>query len=201
MMYKSCFTLPLERFINCIVDHDYNSLVIKGKHTPEELAAQWEQIYAEYSELSGNIVYSNYVDLMKDYVRSLYQLQVLIGALSVLSLKYDPEMVKALRTVGFNEPLPEDDIEVFLSSMDKLSRKIGSVNLMVKNTRAKVEAEQKKMKSKQMTRQDFLGVISGVTKFMQFRIDPKVVTVAEFVAYQKDLEEVVKHNRNGGQNK
>jgi hypothetical protein len=87
--YKSCAELPLNKFIDCIVDGNLQALTIAGFPTQEQLQDAWANILLEYSDLMGTTEYRMYVQLYKDISISKIILDQLIIALNILQVTYD----------------------------------------------------------------------------------------------------------------
>lgn len=196
MIYKDCYTLPIGRFIDCLIDKDYAALVINGAHEEKELQARWEEIYDQYSELSENASYSEYVAKLNDYSRTLKRITTLIGAVAVLSVTYDENMIEALRVAGFGViKLDTTDPVKYAEGLKALELRMNGMNALIKKIIADLETMRDNMKGKQMTRKDFVKVEAYVSKFMGFHL-PKETTVAQFIEYQKQAEEIAKTQKN-----
>ena len=44
-IYTSCYDTPMSAFISCVVDENYNALVVSGNPTPEQIQSAWYGIY------------------------------------------------------------------------------------------------------------------------------------------------------------
>src|SRR5690606_32938883 len=54
-LYRSCSTLSMELFLQCLCDGNLKALIIEGGATDEELQEAWLIILSEYHELKGDI--------------------------------------------------------------------------------------------------------------------------------------------------
>jgi hypothetical protein len=102
LYHKTCDNLPLNKFIDCIVDGNLQALTISGFPTQGQLQAAWENILVEYSEAMGSTEYRMYVQLFKDISISKIILDQLTIALNILQVTYDEffhtEVNRILRT-------------------------------------------------------------------------------------------------------
>ena len=185
--YKDCFDLPLSKFIDAIVDQNYNALVISGTATDQELTDLWESIYAQYCELSNNSQYSDYQSKLKDYGLMKQRLIVLAGAVQVLSVAYNKEVADALITVGFRHTLDPLKPDNYLKELERLSKQCGAFSGRVKMAENQLNDLTKHIEKKKTTRKDFIDSVAVVSRFVGFRIDPSIITVAEFASYQNQL--------------
>lgn len=64
--YQSIYQLPLNRFIDCMVDKNLYALVISGAPTKEQLAKAWSDIRMEYTDKIADHEYRVYLDLFKE---------------------------------------------------------------------------------------------------------------------------------------
>lgn len=189
MMYKSCYDLPMGRFITCLVDKDYTGLSIEGEHSQEEMYERWEQIYEQYAAMAGVSMYSEYIAKMKDYGRSLLQLHILTASITALSYAYYPEVVAALNKSGFKCKFDEYDLEAYAKELDSLSKRAQSLSVRLKLSMKNIEEMTKKTSKNTVNRGDFVTTVGILSKYMGFRIDVDLVTVAEFVGYQKMFDQ------------
>jgi hypothetical protein len=52
-LYTDCKRLPLDIFIECLLDNDFSRLVIEGEPTKAEIGEAWMKIFNEYSIHAG----------------------------------------------------------------------------------------------------------------------------------------------------
>ena len=195
-LHTTCYTLPLNAFIDALVDSDYTGLVLSGKPTDAEIADAWEKIYDQYSQISGNSLFTSYMLKLQEYGRALVKMNILISSIEVLSLMYNADVVQALNDVGFKCTFDQNDIEAYMADLDKLSKYAANVSVKLKHTSGQLEEAKKQMSNKAATRADFVNSIAIVSKYMGFKIDPTCTAVAEFVTYQKMLEQEQRHTLN-----
>jgi hypothetical protein len=60
-MITTIAKLPLETFVDCLVDEDFSGLVIEGVPTQEEIASAWEDILIQYADAIGDYGYRSYL--------------------------------------------------------------------------------------------------------------------------------------------
>ena len=195
-LHTTCYTLPLNAFIDALVDNNYTGLVLSGRPTESEISDAWEQIYTQYTEISGNSLFTAYATKLKDYGRTLTKMNILISSIEVLSLMYNADVVQALNDVGFKCTFDQNDIEAYMADLDKLSNYANSVSVKLKYASGQLDEAKQQMNNKAATRADFVNSIAIVSKYMGFKIDPTCTAVAEFVTYQKMLEQEQRHTLN-----
>lgn len=52
--YHSIYDLPLNKFIDCMIDGNLSALIVTGFPNPEILKQAWDNILAEYSDVIGS---------------------------------------------------------------------------------------------------------------------------------------------------
>jgi len=84
-IYLSIDTLPLSRFIDCMVDNNLNALIISG--TPEstfQLQSAWENIQQQYTEAVGSSEFKLYLSLYKEVSLLKIECDLLQSAANIL---------------------------------------------------------------------------------------------------------------------
>jgi len=74
-LYLSINKLPLSIFIDCLVDNEFNKLIIEGKATNEQLQQAWEKIMEEYGNAVAPNEVSNKLQDVKTLARKEYQIK------------------------------------------------------------------------------------------------------------------------------
>lgn len=82
--------LPLETFIDCLVDKDYSGLVIEG-HAPEPLIQlAWNDLVEQYNDAisKGDDSQKQYISAYQDYLRAKSKHDVAITYIELLNVYY-----------------------------------------------------------------------------------------------------------------
>lgn len=193
-LYTSCYDTPMSAFISCVVDENYNALVVSGEPNPEQIAAAWDGIYEQYSELSKNTVYSEYVQRLKEHTITLTQINGLMAGITALRYGYYPDVVEALRKLGFSVPALSLNPKKHAELIDNLSRQLSGLHTRLKMLDKMLQDAVKSQKGKAAKRSDFIRAASIMSKFMSFRVDLNELTVAEYIEYQNQMIEYSRKN-------
>lgn len=111
---------------------------------------------------------------------------MLVMAVKVLHYKYDKDCVDILQRAGYNYEFSETNPVARLKDLDLVSKKMKTIQVQLEQKTAELDHMNKdQQKADQNTWTDSIATIS---KFMAFRIDPNVVTVSEYVGYQRQLQ-------------
>lgn len=186
VIIRSCDVLTLSQFLRVNTTGDHTILLVSGKATPEQLADAWHDIITEYAELSNTDQYQAGMKLITEYAHLKNRYVMLVMAVKVLHYKYDKDCVEILQRAGYNYEFSETNPVARLKDLDLVSKKMKTIQVQLEQKTAELDHMNKdQQKADQNTWTDSIATIS---KFMAFRIDPNVVTVSEYVGYQRQLQ-------------
>jgi len=188
-IYRHCSELLLDKFIDCVVDKDYNSLLKYGSAPDEMLIRAWDQIYAEFSEISGSPSYKLMANLSKEIGYLEAKILSISLCLDVLKRRPDVGCIKTLRNYGYNYVFDITDVEEYTLALEAIAVRMGAVRIALTQKRNEYNTQINSLSGKEVTRDDFLKIIATLTKYMGFRIDSRQVTVSEYVSYRKLYEQ------------
>jgi len=102
--YKICYKyedIPLRTYLTVAENGTYGLLVKEGKFSDDELREQWDSIVEANSELTGQMEYSTYKDLLISYGQLLAQYNVDKGQIMKLCFQVDTETIEDLQSKGY----------------------------------------------------------------------------------------------------
>jgi len=187
-IYHHINECPLCVFIDCVCDHDYGKLIKYGRASKENQASAWEIIYSQYSDTSGNPTSRLLISLSKDIAYHDAKLRSVGLCLKVLQHHPDPRCIAVLRGYGYDYPFDITRPEEYANSLEAVATRTGNIIITLQLKRAEYEREAGKVSGKPMTRESFYDILAVLFEHFHSRIDPKEVTVAEFVSYKKRYE-------------
>lgn len=91
-LYRSINTLPLHKFIDCIINHNLAALIISGLPTQQELANSWTLILQQYSDAIGDNEHRLYANRTKQLAIETINYNLVIGLVDVLRKEYSKEL-------------------------------------------------------------------------------------------------------------
>jgi hypothetical protein len=152
------------------------------------LGEAWDHIFWEYCELSNNPTFRNIFQSAKDLGYIETKLTTLRLAHFVLSRRYSQSVVESLRRVNCHCEFPINDTVKYMADLRKVENHIRAA-MMDQSIRI-AEQEQAKAREKKSvaTEEKFTEVLIVMGKFMGYRINPREITVTEFIAIQKTME-------------
>jgi len=170
--------LPLDRFIECLVDGNLARLIISGIPSEEQLSTAWELILGEYSELIGNQEFRMYKELFREVSILKITLDQITISLSVLQVIYDPflaaEVNKLLNT---NCKFDWADQNAYQAECINCLNRSKSYKMRYDLKIIQFEAIQKKNQDKpgtKMDRQYFTSILITLSDHAKYRIEETI---------------------------
>lgn len=197
--HSSCADLPLNKFIDCIVDGNLQALTITGFPTPEQLQEAWQNIISEYSDIVGTLEYKLYVSLYKEIAISKIILDQVTVALNILKLTYDEFFAnEANRILRSNCKFNWKDPASYHAEVDKCFNRSKALKIRLDLKLLQFEAIEKKNKGKdgaQMTRQYFTSVLITLSDYAKYRIEDNI-KMSEYCERIKRFSEYCESQKN-----
>lgn len=184
--FTSCNDLPLHNFIQIVVHDDLKQLYSEPSKLilkQADLKSIWETIFNQYNDLTNNTQSTHILSLVKEITVLNNKIDIVNYAISCLlkaetTQGYEP-LKEMLHSMGFrfsySDETLHNDCKVTLSSMKAV--------IMRKN---EAIAEYEAIASddtKKATEEDYIKLISQLSKFIGFHIDKYKVTVTEYISY------------------
>lgn len=194
-VYRSCSDLPLYNFIKIAVTGDLSWIYSETKkpwHRNIDEQSAWESLFAEYNELSGN-QNSEHIYVLARLITSLNnKLRIVHSAVNVLSEKYDKRLCDMLVKMGFRHQFTSDTL-----IQDLMLTLSNAKSMLIKKQEAEREYEELNKDSQKATEKDYNALIAQLSKYMQFRIDPKKTSVLDFINYIQAFNQEHKPKQHG----
>lgn len=199
--YQHITEMPLNRFIDVVVDDNYASLVITGYPPPEELHKTWVIIQGEYADAMGDHDYRMYVSLFKEVTLLTVTLKTINYLVEILERVYYPDFANNLNkllniTFQFD---PADPVKYKTTLKNCLMRsKAIKINLDLKSIQLKAMEEKNQDPGKKPTREYFQSILINLSNHAKYHIHDNV-TVFEFCdrirRYNKECADIIKQSR------
>jgi hypothetical protein len=100
----------MNKFLDCLCEEQYESLIIAGTATAKELREQWVLILSDYYDLKGDVVTtSDQLRLSRDITRLQNHLYIVQKCVGFLETGYSASIAGSLRKLGYSfYPLDAD---------------------------------------------------------------------------------------------
>ena len=194
-------SLPLDRFIKCIVQGDLTALIIKGKHSGEKLALAWGIIYSKYLDANyeNDSVYplqlKKEITLLDSYITEVEICLYFIS--NIYPLRHEG-LEECLKGLGHKLKAPYSDAASLNNALfiirNKLGRKKLDLTTKIKELSLYIEAH----KNDEVTDKYFVSILSRLAKYQGVAlIRSKDITVQEFITLLSEYLNYYKQKEDG----
>lgn len=194
-LYHTCSQLPLDIFIECLVDNNYSRLSIKGNPTDKDLSKAWDAIYVEYLELNqGNeTIYSirlqAEIGLLSDEIHRVEEIIFLISPpMLPLCGGREQELVDMLRYYGYKQTI--DFNSDYTKALNAIKNRLNPKKLRLDARINELTDYMKTRLSGKPDRKVFDTNLIRLSRFQGYPVRAKEITVSEYVMMFKDCLEV-----------
>ncbi|MEG1950479.1 MAG: hypothetical protein RR137_08965 [Odoribacter sp.] len=185
-LYTQCSELPLDRFIRCL-DGDLSALK-KHLYVPKYLQMKvLSIIIEEYAKLSGDSGYEKSFLLSKEMARDACRLSLIRMCIKVLLVEYNKRCVDVLISLGYNYRFDNSNPIGFKKDIDRIEKNARMLEIEISTKRAQYDKIFKK-KCASKSSGDFVKALTVLSKYMGYRIDPKLITVNEYVSIRRQYD-------------
>lgn len=192
---------PIAVFKKALCTGDLSLLIVAGEPSEAQLLEAWNEIYFDYAAVlkSDNSDYT--FNLAKEIGLLKHHLAYVEWAVLFLRLKYEPEVVEELQTIGyFDLEYSEDPAEW----QRRLNRVISLAKTKVhdlENLERDYERLHKTSEGKSVTEDEFNQTVLELARFQGYRIDQVTTMMDEYVSiYNNFLRDIkIKSKHHGGE--
>lgn len=179
--YLHITELPLNRFIDVLVDGNYAALVITGYPRQEELLLAWAGIQSEYADAIGDHEHRMYVSLFKEVSTLAITLQQIEYLVEIMAQIYQPEfgnMLNKLLVTTFKfDPADPEKYQATLKRCLMRSKGI-KIDLELKQGQLKALEKKNDESGEKPSREYFQSILITLSDHAQYQI-PDSITVYE----------------------
>lgn len=175
--------LPLNKFIECIVDGNLAALIISGIPAEDQLKTAWENISQQYIERIGTSEYKMYIALYKEINTlkiSLNQINIIAQREAegiepgILRLYYVEKLAQELNSLlRTNCKFNYADAKSYHAELDKCIRRSKSIKIQLDLKLLTFDAIEKKNKGKKgqkMDREYFTSILVTLSDHAKYHI-------------------------------
>lgn len=187
-IYRHCTEMPLDAFIDAMVNDNHYRVVKWGKVNQQEVEEAWRNLFAEYCDMSDTKQYKQLFSLSREIGVLHSRLLKVRVCLKVLSIQYSPYAEQSLREMGYIcnlNPKDKTSYDKILAAIDMKSRTMEVALLQKRELYDKAVGE---YGGKDITEGDFTRNLVELGKYMGFRINPREITVCEYLEIRKKYE-------------
>lgn len=188
-LYQDC-RVPLDIFLDCLFDKDYERLIIKGTCSEHRLLETWESIYVEYSNMltegSGNELYQKVIQI--NYLAT--KLFIVDKAVKHLRISFNLDLLNILNYYGVSNRITDKDTNAErCDKLDMVLKICRKWNTELDVLRKDYDGLQTEHSDKQGGREFFEDSLTGISTYRKYSVLEKDITVRQFVKSLKSMEQ------------
>lgn len=188
--YDSCNDLPLYNFIKLLSTKDLSYLVISGK--PKNLPEVWDKVFNEYVQLTGSEKQTQILALTKEVAYLGNKIFMVNSVIYSLRIQYSEELVGVLKKLGFTISLNVKNLKDYERQLDLLSTRLKSTISIYEKKAEELKKINSSDDNETNIESQYLGWLTELSKFQGYRLNPKDITVTEFVNILNNYKEAAK---------
>lgn len=191
-LHHSCDKLPLDIYIDCLLDNDLSGLIISGNVTPEELTMAWDKIYAQACEISSSKDSSTVFSLVKEINDLKAKINLTYNILTHLQMSFDEDLVAILNSFALMCTITAED------SGEVLDNKLNTVIAYMKKWFPRLELKEielEKIRSESKGTTDrgwFDDWLDAIGEAKGYNVQASQITVTRFYRNVTTLSEQAK---------
>lgn len=186
-LHRSTKTLRLNLFIRCLVNKEFECLIISGQHTVVEIMEAWDDVFFEYCELLKGDDSDYLLSLTKKITLLEIDISYVDGALMILEKEWDEELAQKLNSMLFK--VRQDNSESFEMCRGRLKRKLHDLSDLHDEYKKYLSTKE----GKAPTEEDFEKLLIVLSKYQGYPINSEEITVYKYIMI---LNNYISHFKN-----
>lgn len=182
--YRHITELPLNRFIDIVVDGNFAALIITGYPSIEELHAAWRDIQGEYADAMGDHEHRMYISLYRDVKCleiTLKQIQWLIDQLREVYYKKLADRLNKLLLTSFK--FDRTNPEKYFNELTRCANRSKGIKIEMELKLAQFQVMQQARKDqeegKKPSREYYQAMLITLSDHVKYPVSDSI-TVFEF---------------------
>jgi hypothetical protein len=159
-------------------------LIRSGRPTADQLQDAWDSIFSEFQILSDNKQSNYLLGLLREYYSIPNKITIIEAIIGSLQSRYEPELIRLLRDMGFRHKYdPESDS--YARDLQLTITQSKSLVIRWNDLTSDIKRLEEGNKKNQTEASNYDVILSELSRFQGYRLDAKVISVAEFCAVVK----------------
>lgn len=191
--YRNITDLPLNKYIECVVDENLAALIISGLPTQEQLESAWLEIAEKYAEIMGDAEHMMFIKLYKELVYLNIEYQQILSLIEVLTIVAYKPFEQKLNELLFTNFSFTNNREKELDTCFRLSK---STLLKIDMKKAHLDALKAKTDSndKKPTREYYQSILITLSDHSKYPV-LDTITTFEFCERVKRFTQFVEKQK------
>jgi hypothetical protein len=198
-LYLLCEKLPLDIYIDCLVDGDLKGLIISGVVTTDELQQAWDKIYTQSLKLSQGNNYNEALEIMKGIDDCTAKVTIVNNVVKHLSLcneqniDNDIDLIKVLDSLALRSGIkPEDRGNILIKKLNTVVGRAKKWVEKIAELRKNLEAISQSNEGVDTGREYFDGWLEAISEEKVFYVKANEITVSRFYRSINSMREKAK---------
>lgn len=194
-LYSHCSELPLNRFIDCLIDKDFEKLLKYGKASKSQLLSAFEEIFIEYCELSNTVHFKKLITLTREIGQMKSKLMAIETCVYVLTYQYSYYCVTVLKKLGYKYEFNYEKIDSFIEDLKKVATNKKSIELSIQQKEKQLNELKDVAGGVEVDKIYFDKQLIMLSKHNGYHVKKTEVTVSEYLAMMQILsDEIIRNN-------
>jgi len=176
-------------FVECLIGHNFQPLVVSGTPTKEELQKAWELLLDNYQHTAGERNYKIAFDLIQQIGQNKCKLSEVECCVQILWHEFRPDIVERLKKLGYRkyklDPSNDESYRIELQKILSATKVI----IVATNQLEKELSDIEKDPGKRFTIEDYNTILVDIAAFLKTQINPEATTVGMFLAIRRRMKE------------
>lgn len=190
--YRTCEKLPLNLFIQCIIDGNIKALIISGDPTDDQLYEAWAGIYYEYVDLNANNEQLYFGILKKEIAILNWTILTVEQSLYFYTIEPRKELVDIIVDNGFEFTFLPEDPQININEAMLITNQLSPMKMRLKMKQQELKDYTENRENDHVDAQHFNKMLLRLGKYQGYSIKAKDISVAEYVGmihyYLDDLK-------------
>jgi len=176
----------LDTFLNCLYDQEYRGLIIEGEATEQMLFDAWNKIYLLYNNAASGGEDNPMVMKIKEVQSLNAKITFVDGAVKLLSLSYDEQLVDILNYYG---------LQCDLKPNEEPYSKLNIIITRAKRWVVEMKEAQNELSGMQsvetagMSRDSFDECLVSLSKYQGYGVRASEISVSQYLKTMKRMED------------
>jgi hypothetical protein len=195
--------LTLSKFIDCICDRNYQSLVIEGEPSEDVLLEAWINIVDQYNDILGqsDMDYRLYLSQYRELAQMRSKQQKILLLTEVLDkIGYVELFAKRLNNLLITQPLKFDitNQEIYAKDIARCYNRVRGLNIHIHLIESQIKFIESRLNQGGVAvpkREDFENALINISDHAGRELDPDVITVYNYCMRVVRLNEYAKRQQ------
>lgn len=187
-LITTCDKLMMDKFIDCLVSENYNSLIISGNPSKEQLDAAWNNIISEYAELIGSEHYETIIRLTKEINAAVFKFNRVSLYVFILGIMHSESIANHLRKMGYPGNYNPSNQEMYKRDLETSLNKAKTLLAQAQQKQIQLNKLESSIEKGKIDRRHFDEVIIALSDHKKYQVKEDQITVQKYCIMIKNMK-------------